>query len=750
MENNMRPIFLLVLALMTCGVATGSDYAVPAPEIQAPVAHVGKFCILNSGGTSLILDGSRGMSITMLREKEAAFLQDASLEVELILGEKRILLDQSFDSNPRLQIISQGPTHVAARAFFRMYSQDGCCYGTGSLDFYLYSRRIHLVPSVFIDYFDTKTKVSRAGFFVHIPEKGFQLEVKDKPVVANNKKHFQPFGEASEDFHLTVIEPSGLGMKIGWLRNVYPNFIYLREVDKDPERDELYEKWPPWISQKGAPLGWRISSDSALEANFSSLGLEGPDFLWVNKEPIPIPKGSYKAFNGVMAIFLGKTKKDAANLWDDYQNPLKPAVTKGDFRFFNEIEGIYEVDSKGEPVDLTFDTAPEKNERPVVFRFWNLEGKGACLIKVNDQPVPLTLMNEGGLVEDPMVSIVKEACGPAYFAVVSFIAPASKKTRLTLTRRPGLQFTYQMYSDLETYELWSDNCPDQPLFRLHLKEGAIYKARFPGKKDFAFFKLPLYWMKNGVNPSTFMNRLCSFSIEENGPEKVRFILSGDNLLGTGHSTYSCEVPFEHDKLTLQIQAEFKPLDDGQRWSSLEYCDLYPFDNVYRRNFHYQDVLYLARTGVFERVGTGAWDHYFKMIEEPERLGYYAEYLPREGPGSKIPHPSDGSVWILGNNPERGNIFFRRQNLQVSEGTESAFSLCNAWVDIHNVLVRLKPSTSMERVSYVIEIFGGDLPSLEELNRLYLKATKGKQEARRMNSVVYGREGKIIGFEVEKE
>jgi ABC-type branched-subunit amino acid transport system ATPase component len=70
------------------------------------------------------------------------------------------------------------------------------------------------------------------------------------------------------------------------------------------------------------------------------------------------------------------------------------------------------------------------------------------------------------------------------------------------------------------------------------------------------------------------------------------------------------------------------------------------------------------------------------------------------------------------------------------------------MDIHNQLVERKPSLARERINYVIEIFPGALPAVEELNALYLKASGGEQRVMTIATVLYSREGKILGFEVK--
>jgi len=159
------------------------------------------------------------------------------------------------------------------------------------------------------------------------------------------------------------------------------------------------------------------------------------------------------------------------------------------------------------------------------------------------------------------------------------------------------------------------------------------------------------------------------------------------------------------------------------------------------------ITILNSSGEFDRVGAGAWSGGFETKMEPERLGYYAEPEKREGPGTRTPDNSDGTVWILGNNPRRGNILYRRGDWTPSPGARSVFSLCNAWVDIHNSVTGREATTSGETISYTVEVFGGQVPSLDKLNALYHKAA-GEKTVKQVEDINYSETGEITGFVVK--
>jgi len=753
----MKKLMMTVLlAAAAIHASEAAQLPIPYPNPGAPVIHSGRYHVLTCGKTSVVLDGARGMSIQMISYAEQpeklldtsnAVLTDAHLRATVQAGGKTFALDQVNDPAPRLQIIDQGPGRVAARSYFALCSPDGIPHGSGTLDLYVYDGRVHLAPSMYIDYEADSTIVTEAEFDKTIPGSNADLFVDGSQLLATGQSRFLPFGDDGSGFSVTVDSPGHASAKIGWLRNRYPAWLYLRETDSNPETDELYEKWPPWITQRGAPLAWKRTATSGLLAQYSGNSLQALSFRWVNGDSLTVPSGGYEGFHGLMAVFFGPDSAATQELWKQHEKPVKPQVTSGDFRYYNEIEGVYEIDSKGGDVDAVFSNAKSGDQRPVFVRLWNLKGKGGCDIAVDRMPAPFMLYNDGDCIEDPMVPIVKETTGPARFAGIGFVVEKGTSSRLTMKQTPGMQLAYQMYSPLETLEAWSDVCAGKPLFSLHLSECTIYHATLPGKDEYAFAKLPLFWLKNGVNNDTFMNRIRGFQLETDGPDKLRFTITGVNLQGTGLSKYTLEVPYERDRITFSVSAEFSSLDDGNRWTSIEYCDLYPFDNVYRRTFHYGTILFLTQNGVFDRVGSGAWSGRFQTIVDENGMSYHADYVSREGPGSKTPDSADGAVWILGDNPDRGNILYRRGDWNPSEGSQSVFSLCNAWVDIHNTITgRTKPG-AVEKISYTVEVFPGALPSVERLTELYRKAASG-ETVKQVVGVQYSDNGVIEGFKVK--
>jgi hypothetical protein len=658
-------------------------------------------------------------------------------------------LDQAFDPAARLMIIDQGPGRVAARAFFMMNSKDGLPHGSGTLDVYVYGDRVFFVPSLYIDYESGGLTISASGFRGTVPGKGAEVSVGGSKIIARESSQSVPFGEDRAEFGVLVDSPGRASMKIGWPRNTFPSFLYLNEIDKNPETDEIYEKWPLWIMQRDGPLSWKRSEHSGLQVGPANGSAQRLDFLWLNGDSLKVPDGGHAGLKGVMGVFLGPTPARAEEVWNAYRNPVKPVVKGGEFRYFNEIEGVYEINSKGGDVEVTFDNTSRAYDQQMFVRFWNLAGKGGYAVKANRERVPFGLYNDGDLVEDPYetISMLKQAAGPARFAGVAVPAGRASLTTVSLTRVRGAQFSYQMYSDMETYEAWTADCTDRPLFRFHVVTGDLYSVTLPGRRDFAMSRLPLYMMLNGVNQNTYMNQTRGFRVLESNPGEVKFSYTSTNLQGTGLSVYKVAAQLIQGRIAFDFRTEFTPLDDGKRWTSVEYCDLYPFDNTYRRNFHYRDIVFLNRSGVFDRVGTGCWSGRFNTVQETDHLGYYSETGPRENGIGRTPDQDDGTVWLLGDSHGRGNILYRRGEWQPSTGARSILSICNAWVDVHNAVAGRVDHSSKETISYSLDFFGGPLPSLDQLNAMYLKAA-GEKTVKQVTAVKFGPRGSIEGFEVK--
>ena len=750
-------VFLIFCMVLIPGISESVPLPIHYPAITAPVVHSGRYHILTCGKTCVVLDGTLGMTINMicynddsltLHDSKNAAATETSLYARVLANGEPVELDQIYDHAARLEIIDQGPGRIAARVYFNLCSADGQPYGSGTTDIYIYQESVYLAHSLYIDDVNSNVVITDAGFAEFIPGNNAELIVKGSKLLHTEKPRYISFGNDEDTFDITVNNPGYASMRIGWIRNKNPEWLYMREIDTNPETDELYEKWPLWITQRGNPLTWKRTDNSGLLAGYEKSSLNILDFKWANGDSLVVPVGGYTSLNGICAIFLGSDSAAAAEQWESHKRPKKSlTVDKGIYRYYNEIEGVYEIDTDGGDVDVTFENGDNNAQFPVYVRLWNLTGKGGYEILVDNKPVPFGLYNDGDILEDPMVPLVKETSGPARFAGVAFHVGKNKAVRLTMTHKPGMQFTYQMYSDLETYELWSDSCAEKPVLRFHQKRNAIYDITLPGNNKFACAKLPVYWLKNGINQNTFMNNLRGFTVSENSPERLHFLVKGINLQGTGLSEFSVTVPYEKNRITLNVNARFTSLGDNQIWTSLEYCDLYPFDSVYRRDFHYDDVTFLNQNGEFDRVGTGAWSGRFETVTEPERDSYYATTTTREGPGSRIPGSADGTVWILGSNPERGNVLFRRGDWMPSGETKSVFGLCNAWVDIHNTIVNRTSTSASESITYTIEVFGGQVPALETLNELYVKAA-GEKKVKKVTKVEYTDDGVIRSFVVE--
>ena len=81
---------------------------------------------------------------------------------------------------------------------------------------------------------------------------------------------------------------------------------------------------------------------------------------------------------------------------------------------------------------------------------------------------------------------------------------------------------------------------------------------------------------------------------------------------------------------------------------------------------------------------------------------------------------------------------------MSAGIQPSFSLCNAWVDIHNSLAARTDAGAVERVSYAVDIFPGAVPELDVLNR-FLARDAGPGKVRGIKAARFSPKGEIIGF-----
>ena len=75
-------------------------------------------------------------------------------------------------------------------------------------------------------------------------------------------------------------------------------------------------------------------------------------------------------FSSMKMLIMSKER------WYNHEHPVRPAVQSGDVRYYNEFEGIYEIDAHGQDVDVTFGSPDYHYDREIFARIWNLAGKG--------------------------------------------------------------------------------------------------------------------------------------------------------------------------------------------------------------------------------------------------------------------------------------------------------------------------------------------------------------------------------------
>ena len=209
-----------------------------------------------------MLDGTLGMTINMicynddsltLHDSKNAAATETSLYANVLINGEPVELDQIYDHAARLEIIDQGPGRIAARVYFNLCSADGQPYGSGTTDIYVYQESVYLAHSLYIDDVNSNVVITDAGFAEFIPGNNAELIVKGSKLLHTEKPRYISFGNDEDTFDITVNNPGYASMRIGWIRNKNPEWLYMREIDTNPETDELYEKWPLWITQRGKP-----------------------------------------------------------------------------------------------------------------------------------------------------------------------------------------------------------------------------------------------------------------------------------------------------------------------------------------------------------------------------------------------------------------------------------------------------------------------------------------------------------------
>ena len=743
--------------------AAGPD--IPYSHFQAPVIHAGRYHVLSCGEVYIVLDSERGYMIERVSYGDTS--ERGMDDTDIVLSSLRLAsetdgagtIDQSLDTGASLTVIEQGKDRVSAVVECALWNSEGISAARGTIEIYLTHQGVHLVPRIDFDGGQV-TGIRSAGLEADVPGRSAGIIMDGGLLMPQTTGRHIPFSDSTA-FSAMITNPGRAAIKLGWLNTIIQTDS-LAQADSLQTADSLYTT-DAMNSSAVTPDDWRRTASSGFTIRYDRRILAGVGIMWTSGDPLTIPSGKPYSLTGPLYLCLGGDTLETHRRWEQFANPLEPVVSDGIEWEFNHREGIYEISSPVDSLDLVFDNIDGDIDLDLAVKV-PIREHVAVHAAVNGRKVTPALFVSapgdsaaGDQTEDEVVE---------QYAVIGIPVQNGGTARLTMNHAAGLRFMYRARSADEMYELRSP-FDESPLFRFSPATGMLSDLRRPGGETSMVKELSLGW--KGKDNGFDMTGVRTFLIEENGPGQVRFTWEAAADSGRGLSTATLTAPLDESVLSLNITTEFTPLDSDQDWQTLEYASVdFPGESDSPAGVMSSDLepespdkagepedilpthtgvtvagapisfAWLDSTGVFlTSRGTSA------LPDSDGQFSAGREFpLTVEGPGS-------GLLWIVGFEADAGGVMFTMGDHTESPGAYPGFSIQPELAGVGNFITGRADSSATETVSYTISLFNGPLPDETALNRMYRDAVPDGG-ATPIENAFFSPEGVLTGFVMKKE
>jgi hypothetical protein len=403
-----------------------------------------------------------------------------------------------------------------------------------------------------------------------------------------------------------------------------------------------YKRWGPYYDQWGGTSGWsRVDSDvGALR------------FIWSESgEPLE------RSFAGTIALTADSTGIDIAQRLADLRE-CPPLQAEGScVLFHSRVDGAtYVRASNGSRIRNNGNTSA----RIVVLGKRPVQVPGEALAfpvtdgGVTDDPNGPDLLRP----DDPHGPILTDAQIPADEQVL-LMAPGSDAAMDGLE---GLRLSGRRWDERQELILKSSSDPRHPLLQFSTRDLKARELRFPGAQIRTMAHLPLYWFRmNAPSAHHCLNVPESIRLVENGPERVALAVRASNPGRTAVGEVEASIPFQVDRLTIQMRCRLNVLADAQ-WPDIQYCNFFPETTRLPELWNTDRVLVISEDGQWMRLDPR------HRIEEQVVAGKRFEHYE----GRLV-------VALYGG---AGGTILARSSVVEGGGMMAGYKLCGCWLDNH--------------------------------------------------------------------
>ena len=611
-----------------------------------------------------------------------------------------VLLKQENDHAPRITFLEEGPERVALRVLYDLLDEAGHYHGDGLQEVWMYPEG-DLFLTLGLRLVDqTAHTVVRDAWFEVRADSGYSEAIVGTetfsriPLSKDDGDQFFSFGRELPQKCLILYRGQERFLGVYW-----KNDVGRRPFQLDYGRPPFYKKWPhlvdQWSVQPFEEQGWRLDPSAGLsleqKKEMTRIGVH-----WLRGAEREI--GPRMDLIGLLALSLSDNVDDLKRRIVHHQNPFRPEVSGGEFRYYEEVDGAYEV-IKTDPNGVHIAFPPDAYERTVRLKLFNLKGDGAIKVFRNGVLVQPQLVSYGDRTDDPLVPVMVHPHGSADEAILSFKLQSDGPTEVTLEETEGIHAAYQMRDCLRTIIPWRSGNAGFGDLEFSLADGKARNIRKPGQKSEAVTEHPLYWFFGCAHsPFHYLNQLRGFSIIENGPDVVRFYYESANYGDRARSEYWVSIPYHREIFRMEVKSRFTAL---KQWDlpTIEFYDLFPFQTIDPSQWYYDYLLFIDGIHPTRKVLTKKPNLKMNVLDFWGRCFFAFMASDR------------GDILTLVKNPHPEDIPMRA-------------SLCGHWIDLHlDILPEVLPVPvgAVYEVETVVEIYGDNRTSDEDIEHIARQA-----------------------------
>ena len=621
---------------------------------------------------------------------------------------KSVLIRQENDQGPKFHFLEEGPIRMGMRVAFDLIDDAGNYYGDGRQDIWFY-------PNGDL-YCTFNLQIADINGYQTLQD-AYVETITDKETNFNSltidDEDLQNFGSLrrpiKNDSRSQTILFHGQEENVGIFWATQSPSCNKPISDHGDIPPFYASRWPTGMQQwaRGG-MGWDCHGESAkIEASVDPEGIRAR-LCWLSDANMTEKEIEKCTFTGNFAIVKTTNLKKLKARINSFRQPIVPTAIGGYFRGFAEENGQYEI-GQVDPTKTEIIFPPDDYKRSVNVRLYRRKTdprhRGGIVVTVNGENKSSQLISEGELTDDICVPIEMSHRNDSVDDVLLTTTLDSKKeTRIEITKIPGIQAVYQ--SEITGLDLkrragnkrdlavWTSHNYDKPLLELDLFSCAIHRLTHYEGIEPVLWEMPLTFFSScGISKNQYCNDLCSWSIEDNGPENLSIYLNAFNTNRSAQSETWLQIPYHSPRPRIEVAMKFTTL---KCWndSNVEFSDIFPYPSRLPETWHHEAVLFVEPDGSF-----------IKYNHRPDLSGGTAAGSP-----DKLFYALYGST--------RGNILTLIENPRPNQSMH--YSVCGNYIDIHvNFQIKQPPipaDTTFE-VNYTCEIFGDEKTSVDELKMI---------------------------------